>query len=98
MLRPAGIIELERHACEHEQEKTGDDEEMKEALEWRKACEPFTPRLRANLRFAEFLRVMPVKVSGPEQPGDGVSAKEGEHADQQHGHEEKDPVQQRVVL
>ena len=43
-LRPVGVIELQRHAGDDEQQETRHDEEMQEALERHEAREPFVVR------------------------------------------------------
>src|ERR1035437_655495 len=51
--RPAGIIELERHAGDYQQQEARDHEEVQEALEGQEAGEPLAAFLRADLRLAE---------------------------------------------
>ena len=97
-LGPVGIVELERHAGEDEQEEAGHDQEMQEALEGHEAGEPFIVGLGLDLGFAELLRVVQVKVKRAHEPDEGVQAEEGEDADQQAGHAEKDRVEQRIIL
>jgi len=95
---PVGIIELERHAGEDKQEKAGHDQEMQEALHGHEAGEPLIVRLGLDLGFAELLRVVQEKVDRPHEPDEGVQTEEGEDADQEARHAEKDHVQQRVIL
>ncbi len=95
---PVRVVELQRHAGNHQQQETGHDQKMQEPLERRETREPFAVHLRLNLGFAEFLRVVQVKINGAHQPAEGVQAEEGERADEQAGHAQKHRVEQRIIF
>ena len=56
-LRPVGVVELQRHARDDQQQETGHDQEMQEALERREAREPFLVAPRLRPLFPERFRV-----------------------------------------
>ena len=97
-LGPVGVVELERHAGDDQQQEAGHHQEVQEALEGQEAGEPLVVLLGLDLGLAERLRVVQVEVERADEPDEGVHAEEGEDADQQGGHEEKDRVEHRVIL
>ena len=96
-LGPIGVVKLQGHAGDDQQQKTGHYQEMQEAVKRMKPGEPFLAFLGLDFGFPEFFRIMQVKPAGAEQPQPGMCAKKRENAHQQSGHEKEDPVQFRVV-
>ena len=67
-LGPVGVVELQRHAGDHQQQEAGDHQDVQEPLERREAGEPLVVRLGLDLGLAEGLRVVQVQVHRAEQP------------------------------
>ena len=61
-LAQSGVIELQRHAGDDQQQETRHDEEMQEALERHEAREPFVVLLGFDFGFAERFRVVQVEI------------------------------------
>lgn len=55
---PFGVVELEGHAGDDEEEEAGDDEEVEEAFEGDEAGEPFVVGLGFHACFAELLTIV----------------------------------------
>ena len=97
-LGPVGVVELQRHAGDDQQQKARHHQEMQKPLKRHEAREPFVVHLRLNFRLAEFLRVVQIEVDRAHQPPEGVQAEESERADEQAGHAQKHGVEQRIML
>src|SRR5262249_46630456 len=80
--RPVCIIKLERHSCDYQQEKAGDDQEVEEAFERDETREPLATDLGVCLGFAELPGIVPIEIASTAKPGHSMSSEESEHADQ----------------
>ena len=86
-LGPVGVVELERHAGDDQQQEAGHHQEMQEAIERREARKPFLAFLGLDLGFAKGLRVVQIELNWSGTARRSVcSAEEDEHAHQQRGH------------
>ena len=97
-LGPVGVIKLQRHAGDHQQQEARDHQEMQKPLERHETRKPFVVRLRFDLRFAECFWIVQIQINGAHQPDDGVQPEERKHADQQAGHAQEHGVQQRIIF
>src|SRR5690349_624472 len=93
-----GVIELQRHSRDDQQQETRYHQEVEKPFERHKSGEPFVIGLGVDFGLPECLRIMKVQVNGPEQPKESVGAEKGEGADQQRSHQEEYTVQYRVIL
>ena len=94
---PVGVVELERHPRQDEQEEARDHQDVEEALERAEAGELLVVGGGLNLRLPECLRVVQVQVDRPHDPQECVQAEKGEDADEQRRHRDIDLVKKRVM-
>ena len=89
-LGPARVVELQRHACQHEKKEARHHHQVQEPVERREARVLVVVLVGLHLGLAEGFRVIQVEVDRPDEPEQGVSAEEGEDADEERRHPDVD--------
>ena len=93
-LRPARVVELQRHSRQHEKKEARHHHQVQEPVERREARVLLVVGVGLHLGLAEGLRVVQVEVDGPDEPEEGVQPEEGEDADEERRHPDVHLVQE----